>query len=222
MKMSSVAIAAGMALALPVLNAAHAAEAAYPTKPIRLIAPFPAGGTSDTIARTLGQKLTEAWKQGVVVDNRGGVGGIVGTTMAARAPADGYTLLANTAPLVANPPPHGLMSDLSPSMRSLLYGISLGAAFFGESMFSVERDASKIALVHLVERLRAGGYTLLDLKAGHQWQLGRTTVKAEVSVLNALDKRYIAVIDVGDVQSGTIGYYPGAPRTALATLTIQY
>ena len=67
-----------------------------------------------------------------------------------------------------------------------------------------------------------GGYTLLDLKAGHQWQLGRTTVKAEVSVLNALDKRYIAVIDVGDVQSGTIGYYPGAPRTALATLTIQY
>jgi leucyl/phenylalanyl-tRNA--protein transferase len=43
-----------------------------------------------------------------------------------------------------------------------LYGVSLGAAFFGESMFSRERDASKVALVHLVERLRAGGYTLLD------------------------------------------------------------
>ena len=103
MKTSSVAIAAGMALALPVLNAAHAAETAYPTKPIRLIAPFPAGGTSDTIARTLGQKLTEAWKQGVVVDNRGGVGGIVGTTMAARAPADGYTLLVgNVGPVAIN------------------------------------------------------------------------------------------------------------------------
>ena len=43
-----------------------------------------------------------------------------------------------------------------------LYGVSLGAAFFGESMFSRERDASKVALVHLVERLRAGGYALLD------------------------------------------------------------
>jgi len=103
MKKSSIAIALGMALALPVLNVAHAADAAYPTKPIRLIAPFPAGGTSDTIARTLGQKLTEAWGQGVVVDNRGGVGGIVGTTMAARAPADGYTLLVgNVAPVAIN------------------------------------------------------------------------------------------------------------------------
>ena len=103
MKTSSIAIALGMALALPVLNVAHAADAAYPTKPIRLIAPFPAGGTSDTIARTLGQKLTEAWGQGVVVDNRGGVGGIVGTTMAARAPADGYTLLVgNVAPVAIN------------------------------------------------------------------------------------------------------------------------
>lgn len=103
MKKSSIAIALGMALALTVLNVAHAADAAYPTKPIRLIAPFPAGGTSDTIARTLGQKLTEAWGQGVVVDNRGGVGGIVGTTMAARAPADGYTLLVgNVAPVAIN------------------------------------------------------------------------------------------------------------------------
>jgi len=103
MKTTLTAMAAGMALALPVFNAALAADTAYPTKPIRLIAPFPAGGTSDTIARTLGQKLTEAWKQGVVVDNRGGVGGIVGTTMAARAPADGYTLLVgNVGPVAIN------------------------------------------------------------------------------------------------------------------------
>ncbi len=96
-------LAVGLSLSVCFATAFAADNAAYPTKPIRLIAPFPAGGTSDTIARTLGQKLTEAWSQGVVVDNRGGVGGIVGTTMAARAPADGYTLLVgNVAPVAIN------------------------------------------------------------------------------------------------------------------------
>ena len=101
--MKTLHIAAGVCLTF-VLPAAIAAETnSYPTKPIRLIAPFPAGGTSDTIARTLGQKLTEAWGQGVVVDNRGGVGGIVGTTMARHAPADGYTLLVgNVSPVAIN------------------------------------------------------------------------------------------------------------------------
>ena len=102
MKTSVAAIGACLSLALSAVQIASAAESgAYPTKPIRLIAPFPAGGTSDTIARTLGQKLTEAWSQGVVVDNRGGVGGIVGTTMARYAPADGYTLLVGTVSPVA-------------------------------------------------------------------------------------------------------------------------
>ena len=92
---------------MSMLLAAHTAVAAdagnYPNKPIRLIAPFPAGGTSDTIARTLGQKLTEAWGQGVVVDNRGGVAGIIGTELAARAPADGYTaLVGNVSPVAIN------------------------------------------------------------------------------------------------------------------------
>jgi len=102
--LSTAIIGTGIALAFFAVNNAGAADTApYPSKPVRLIAPFPAGGTSDTIARTLGQKLTEAWGQGVVVDNRGGVGGIVGTTMAARAPADGYTLLVgNVAPVAIN------------------------------------------------------------------------------------------------------------------------
>ena len=104
MNLSTATIGTGIALAFFAVNSAGAADTGpYPSKPVRLIAPFPAGGTSDTIARTLGQKLTEAWGQGVVVDNRGGVGGIVGTTMAARAPADGYTLLVgNVAPVAIN------------------------------------------------------------------------------------------------------------------------
>ncbi|MCC7483425.1 MAG: tripartite tricarboxylate transporter substrate binding protein [Burkholderiales bacterium] len=65
----------------------------YPDKPIRVICPFPPGGTTDVVARLVAQKLTEAWKEQVVVDNRVGAGGIIGTELAAKAPADGYTVL---------------------------------------------------------------------------------------------------------------------------------
>lgn len=65
----------------------------YPAKPIRIIVTFPPGGPSDFVARSLGQKLTGAWGQQVVVDNRGGAGGVVGVEAAARASPDGYTLL---------------------------------------------------------------------------------------------------------------------------------
>jgi tripartite-type tricarboxylate transporter receptor subunit TctC len=65
----------------------------YPSKPIRLIAPFAAGGGADYVARVAGQKIGAALGQPVVIDNRGGAGGAIGTELAARSPADGYTLL---------------------------------------------------------------------------------------------------------------------------------
>ena len=66
---------------------------AYPTKPIRLIVPFPPGGSTDILARSVAQKLTEAWGQQVIIDNRGGAGGTIGAELAAKAPHDGYTLM---------------------------------------------------------------------------------------------------------------------------------
>jgi tripartite-type tricarboxylate transporter receptor subunit TctC len=84
--------------------AAADAAAGYPSRPIRFIAPFVAGGPSDTLSRLLAQKLTESWGQTVVVDNRGSAGGIVGFELGAKAPPDGYTLLlANGAGLTINP-----------------------------------------------------------------------------------------------------------------------
>jgi tripartite-type tricarboxylate transporter receptor subunit TctC len=65
----------------------------YPAKPVRLIIPFPPGGSNDVVGRSIGQQLAERLGQGVVIDNRGGAGSIIGTHEAAKAPPDGYTLL---------------------------------------------------------------------------------------------------------------------------------
>ena len=79
-------------------------DARYPQKPIRLISPFAPGGGASTIARMIAPELTDAWGQAIVVDNRPGAGGSIGTEMAARAPADGYTLVMATAStIVINP-----------------------------------------------------------------------------------------------------------------------
>src|SRR5450759_718121 len=87
-----VSIAAGAAVVL--IDACTGVWAqAYPTKPVRLIAPFPAGGSSDLLARILTQKLSETFGQQIVVDNRPGAGANLGTQIAARAAPDGYTLL---------------------------------------------------------------------------------------------------------------------------------
>ena len=65
----------------------------YPSKSIRMVVPFPPGGPADILSRAIGQKLTEAWSQPVVVDNRAGAGGNIGADLVAKSPADGYTLL---------------------------------------------------------------------------------------------------------------------------------
>ncbi len=82
-------LSAAFLLALP----AFAFAQAYPAKPIRLIVPWPPTGTVDILGRTLGQKLGDALGQSVVIDNRGGANGMIGTDMAAKAAPDGYTLL---------------------------------------------------------------------------------------------------------------------------------
>lgn len=75
------------------LNSLPAAQSDYPNKPIRFIVPFPPGGNVDLMARAIGQKLSENFSQQIVIDNRPGAAGIIGTEMAAKAPANGYTML---------------------------------------------------------------------------------------------------------------------------------
>src|SRR5437868_3896877 len=82
-------------------GAASAADE-FPRKPVRLIAPFAPGGATDVLARIVSQKLSERWGQSVIVDNRTGASGNIGTEIAARVPADGYALLIGGTPNAIN------------------------------------------------------------------------------------------------------------------------
>jgi len=83
--------------------AATAAAQGYPEKPVTMIAPFPAGGSVDLVARAVAQQMSEIWKQPVVVVNRPGAGGNIGAEAVARAAPDGYTLLMGTTALASSP-----------------------------------------------------------------------------------------------------------------------
>src|SRR5450631_2919999 len=88
---------AACVLALPALAAAQA----YPNRPIKLIVPFPAGGPNDIIARVVGEKMSSLLGQPIVIDNRGGAGGVVGTDAVAKAAPDGYTIGIASAGAIA-------------------------------------------------------------------------------------------------------------------------
>ena len=111
--------AAAAALVAGLASLAHAQEA-YPSKPIRIVVPYPPGGASDVTARLLAQKMTESWGQQVLADNRPGANGIVALEHVARSPADGYTLLmANLGPNAINPAvyaklPYDAIKDFAP------------------------------------------------------------------------------------------------------------
>ncbi|MGE0333448.1 MAG: tripartite tricarboxylate transporter substrate binding protein [Ramlibacter sp.] len=108
------------ALAVLATIAAPAAMAqAYPTKPIRLVVPFPAGGATDIFARAVSQKLGEKLGTTIVVDNKPGAGGTIGSDLAAKAPADGYTLLLATSSTHSIGPsfgkvPYDAVADFTP------------------------------------------------------------------------------------------------------------
>jgi tripartite-type tricarboxylate transporter receptor subunit TctC len=107
------------ALALAALQLPAAAEADYPSRPIRIVVPYAAGGGTDTVARAMGQRLSEQLGQPVLIENKPGAATMVGTAAVAKAAPDGYTLLMGTANLATNPAlftkvPYDVQKDLVP------------------------------------------------------------------------------------------------------------
>lgn len=118
--MNPIAIAAALLALAPSVSHAAAQAPEYPSKPVRFIVPFAPGGSTDLLARFLAQQMTANIGQTVVVDNRAGAGGVVGAELAARAPADGYTIVLGSAgPLTINPnirdkTPYDSLKDFAP------------------------------------------------------------------------------------------------------------
>ena len=147
----AVAVALLAALFIPLAYAQS-----YPSKPIRFIVPFPPGGGNDLLARELAQYLAEPLGQTVIVDNRPGASTIIGTELAAKAPADGHTLfMGNNSTLCINPNlykklPYDAVKDFAPI--SLLAG----------EMFNL---MARVKMVHIP--YKGAGPAMVDLIAGH-------------------------------------------------------
>ncbi len=118
-------IAAAVAAAFTVFAAPAALAQAYPSKPIRMIVPFPAGGTTDIVARLVAQRMAESMGQPVTVENKAGAGGAIGAAEVAKAPADGYTILM-----------HNLTFPLS----------SVAQTLANRSPFNAEKDFAGISI----------------------------------------------------------------------------
>ncbi|MGZ5091401.1 MAG: Bug family tripartite tricarboxylate transporter substrate binding protein [Burkholderiales bacterium] len=109
------------ACAAAALVAMHAHAQTFPSKPIRIVVPFAAGGPADITARTIGPRMTELLGPPVIVDNRGGANGVIGAEAAIRSPADGYTMLLSTSSITSinmvtygDKPPYDTLRDLQP------------------------------------------------------------------------------------------------------------
>jgi tripartite-type tricarboxylate transporter receptor subunit TctC len=138
-------------------NSAAFAADQYPAKSIRFIVPYPPGGGSDITGRAIGAKLNEYLGQTFVIDNRPGATGLIGTQLAARAPADGYTLLLADAPhtinaLVYSKPPYDAIKDFAPinllatSPQALLANPSFSVNTFKELLAMPRAQTEKLAM----------------------------------------------------------------------------
>ena len=152
---------------------------AYPSKPIRWIAPFPPGGPVDLLARTVGQKLSEAWGQPVVIDNRPGAAGNLGVDLAAKAPPDGYTLvIVPTGNIVVNP---ALFPNL-PYKQSDLAPVTMLATV--ENVLVVNPSVPASSLRDLVGHAKAnpGKLTFASPGAGAQAHLAGELLKLNAGI----------------------------------------
>lgn len=179
---------------LPVLAAAQG----YPSKPLRWIVPFPPGGPTDLLARAVGQKLSEAWGQPVLVENKPGAAGNLGVDLAAKAPADGYTLVVvPTGNIVVNPT---LFPNL-PYRQSDLASVTMMATV--ENVLVVNPGVVAKSMQDLVALAKAkpGALSFASPGAGSQAHLAGEFVKLAAGV----DMTHVAYKGTGPALNDLLG-----------------
>jgi len=179
---------------LPVLAAAQA----YPSKPLRWIVPFPPGGPTDLLARAVGQKLSEAWGQPVLVENKPGAAGNLGVELAAKAPADGYTLVVvPTGNIAVNPT---LFPNL-PYKQSDLAPVTMMATV--ENVLVVNSGVAAKSMQDLMALAKAkpGALSFASPGAGSQAHLAGEFVKLAAAV----DMTHVAYKGTGPALNDLLG-----------------
>ena len=194
-------------------GAAHA-QGAFPGKPIRLVVTSPPGGANDTLNRALAAKVTEYLGQPIVLDNRPGASGFVAAEIVAKAPADGYTLLAGTeATLVTNPllfarTPYNTQRDFAPIMMT--------AAVSHVLLVHPSLPASTVPELIALAKARPGQLNYASSGSGSAFHLGMELFKhmAGVDIVHVPFKGSalsVAAMLSGDVQMMLIGTATGMP-----------
>ncbi len=143
--------AAVLAAAAP---AAHAQAQPWPSKPVRIVVPYPPGGPTDIVARLVGQRLSERLKQPFVIENRAGAGGNLGAEAAAKSPADGYTLLLGTTAHAINP---SLFKSLGYDIRKDFVPIALLTSIPLVLVVPAASPATTVADVVALAKSKGGG-----------------------------------------------------------------
>jgi tripartite-type tricarboxylate transporter receptor subunit TctC len=168
----------GALMAAGALTAAHAQQ--YPTRPLRIIVPYPPGASVDFTARLLGQKLGESLGQSVVIDNRGGGGGVIAAELAAHAAPDGYTLFFGTpaslcvAPAIQRKVLYDTLRDFAPIAR-LVVNSQILVTLPGF-------PATTVAELVQAARAKPGGFSYASVGIGSPQHLGLELLKAHTKV----------------------------------------
>jgi tripartite-type tricarboxylate transporter receptor subunit TctC len=205
---------ATLGLALASLAAAQAQD--FPSRPVRFVVPYAAGGSGDMLARLLGNKLASIWGQQVVVDNRAGAGGLIGTEFAARSEPDGYTLyLATDGPLTVAATlnkrvPYDWKRDLAP--------VSMLAMGYQVLIVSPSLPARNLQDLISLARQRPGALNYASIGIGTAPHLGAELFKSVAKVdiahvpYRGSSAQAITALIAGDVEMFLVGTSTAVPH----------
>src|SRR5690242_10773987 len=191
----------GAALALA---ATTASAQEFPSRPVRMVVPFPAGSASDFLARVLGQKLTEAWGQQIVVDNRPGAGGLIGGTVVARSAPDGYTIA-----LVGQPHITAYLLSKEPPWNPLKDFAHIGLVASMPNVLTVGPGLQVNTLQELITQVKAkpGYYNVGSAGIGSSSHLAAEMFNAAAG-LKAVHVPFKLISDIyAEMYSGRLHYY---------------